>query len=302
MKRTLLQRAILTAAVLILHQVGIVPASAQAAAVQCRDSNFLCGGKTIRLELFLPTAKVPIPALVLVPESKGMNSVGPVYRAIAARMAEDGFAVVLVHFFDRTEHKNGVDPKAIKPQDFKDWVDTVAACVRHVRKMPGVQKDQVGLIGFSLGGFLALSAASEKKLGVKAVASYFGGIPDELWPQVTFLPPTMVVHGTRDDIVHVRNAYAVIGFCAAKKVPHQCKIYAEGHLFENALRAHVLGAKALQLLGIGPKVEMKDTIALVLRENAMIKDAVQTTMGFFRVHLGLAADAKIEATPLTGMR
>src|SRR5262245_51970753 len=60
---------------------------------------FLSGGKKIRLERFRAPAKTDLPAILLVPESKSMDSVGPVYRAIASRIAADGFEVDIVHFF-----------------------------------------------------------------------------------------------------------------------------------------------------------------------------------------------------------
>src|SRR6516162_7026243 len=77
---------------------------------------FRSGGKDVRIERFQPAGKGKYPAIVLVPESKSLEEVGDVYRAIAERVAEEGYAVLMVHFFDRTGHK-GVDPLKIEDRD-----------------------------------------------------------------------------------------------------------------------------------------------------------------------------------------
>src|SRR5262249_3596057 len=136
----------------------------------------------------------------------------PVYRALAQRLAEEGYVVLIVHFFERTGH-DGVDRSKITEEDFRAWMDTLADGVKYARKLKQVDKDRVGLLGFSLGGFVAVAVAAEETVKVQAVGCYFGGVPDELWPRLKKLPPLLVVHGGRDDIVPVRRAYALIGFC-----------------------------------------------------------------------------------------
>jgi carboxymethylenebutenolidase len=267
-------------------------ANAQAPAprtVEARETSFTSGGKVIRLEVFAPKGDDKVPAIVLVPESKSLDEVGVVYRGAARLLAERGYLVALIHVFDRTGHKKGVDPKKINEEDFRAWKETVADGFCHIRDKldrKRVKKEDVGLLGFSLGGFLALSAATDKELGVTAVASYFGGIPDQLWPDVRHLPPTLLIHGRKDAIVSVRHSLAVHGFCGLNKIPHECKIYDEGHMFEGALTAYVLGVRTQHLLGIRKgKFDPAAAIIEALRKEPTVHDAVGRGLSFFDRHL-----------------
>jgi len=257
--------------------------------VEARETSFTSGDKKIRLEVFAPKGDDKVPAILLVPESKSMDEVGVVYRGAARLLAERGYLVALVHIFDRTGHKKGVDPKKIKEEDFRAWKETVADGFRHVRDKldrKRVKKEEVGMLGFSLGGFLALSAATDKQLGVTAVASYFGGIPDELWPDVRHLPPTLCIHGRKDAIVCVRHSLAVQGFCGLNKIPHECKIYDDGHMFEGALTTYVVGVLTQHRLGIR-KGEFDQAAAIIeaLRKEPTVQDAVGRGLSFFDTHL-----------------
>ena len=80
--------------------------------VQHTTAEFTSGGKKVRIEQFQLPGKGKRPAVILVPESSSLDKVGEVYRAIAGRVAEEGYVVLMVHFFDPTGHK-GVDPRNI---------------------------------------------------------------------------------------------------------------------------------------------------------------------------------------------
>jgi dienelactone hydrolase len=199
-------------------------------------------------------------------------------------LAEEGYVLLIVHFFDRTGH-DGVDPKRIREKDFLEWMGALRDGIQYARGLPNVDKDRVGLLGFSLGAYLSVAVAADEKIPVKAVASYFGGAPDKLWPQLTKLPPLLIVHGGLDNIVPVAAALRLAGFCKQKGLPCECKIYEkEGHLFEQTLTKYLLLKKGLSLFG-GKNFEVAEAIAEAVQQETTVKGAVQTGVNFFKQYL-----------------
>jgi dienelactone hydrolase len=250
-------------------------------------ADFRSGGHKVRVEHFHLPGKGRRPAVILVPESNSLDKVGEVYRAIARRVAEEGYVVLMVHFFDTTGHKKGIDdPKKITEKDFRAWMAAVRGAVGYARKLPGVEPKRVGLLGFSLGGYLCLSVAADKELGIAAVASYFGGVPDKLCRGLRWLPPTFVVAGGRDTLVPVARSYAVIGLCLARGVPCAYKIYdKQGHLFREELTAWVAADRLAHWLQ-GKPFSLAASIARALRSSPTLREAVGAGTTFFRKHLG----------------
>jgi len=81
------------------------------------------------------------------------------------------------------------------------------------------------LLGFSLGAFLALAVASVDPR-VKAVVEFFGGLPEPFAKKLRRLPPTLILHGDRDQVVSVEEAEKLEKLLKEKKLPYEIKIYA----------------------------------------------------------------------------
>ena len=137
----------------------------------------------------------------------------------------------MVHYFDRTQTKLA-DLKTIK-EHFRSWMDTISTAVAYARKQEKVDGKRVGLVGFSLGAFLALSAAAQADLGIAAVVDFGGGLPQEVRKEVNGFPPTLILHGGVDEKVPVTEAYALRKWLKSKKAQFEMKIYEdEGHAFK----------------------------------------------------------------------
>src|SRR5258708_32091255 len=88
------------------------------------------------------------------------------------------------------------------------WIGVVQDAVVFARKQGNVDGDRIALVGFSLGSYVALSAAvTEEKLRVSAVVEFFGGLPRELHPKVGPMPPVLIVHGDKDSIMPINGAH-----------------------------------------------------------------------------------------------
>jgi carboxymethylenebutenolidase len=195
---------------------------------------FRAGGKAVRVEQFGPAAAGKHPAVVLLHGSDGLEASGALYRHCARGLAGEGYVVLLVHYFDRTGTSR-TRPGEIRRVQFVPWLDTVREAVRYAAKRPEVDGRRVGLVGFSLGAYLALAAAAQEDLPVAAVIDLFGGLPGELHKDVKRLPPTLIVHGDADRTVPVAEAHALENLCRARRLPYEIHIYpGQDHLFRTA--------------------------------------------------------------------
>ncbi len=120
-------------------------------------------------------------------------------------------------------------------EKFDLGMDCVKDAVAYARKLPNVNRQRIGAIGLSLGGYLATAAVTEKKVDLQAVVVLFGGLPREMHARLEHLPPTLLIHGDRDQMIPVQEAYGLHTLLAPKGLAPQLQVYAGcGHLFFDA--------------------------------------------------------------------
>jgi carboxymethylenebutenolidase len=94
-----------------------------------------------------------------------------------------------------------------------------------------VDRRRVGLLGFSLGGSVALSNAMVDSR-VSAVVEYFGSLVGEPPLQLPTMPPTLILHGDADRTIPVREAEKLSALFTEWQVRFEIKIYpGAGHGF-----------------------------------------------------------------------
>jgi dienelactone hydrolase len=209
---------------------------------------FESGGKSIRLDAYLPEpADDPVPAVIALHGSGGGVSGMERY---AGMLAAQGFAVYILHYFDRAEIESANEPltdqksavqKSVVQKilmqkimiNFPLWMKTLWDAISFVEKQPAVDGTRIGLVGFSLGAYLSL-ANSAIDPRVKAVVEFFGGMPKEMNFFMRRLCPTLILHGDADATVPVEEAYRLQKLLEKKGVPYEIKIYpGAGHGFED---------------------------------------------------------------------
>jgi carboxymethylenebutenolidase len=137
----------------------------------------------------------------------------------------------VLHYFDRTGTIH-VSDKATIMSNFPAWGKTVWDAISYIEKHPTVDTKRIGLLGFSLGAYLALSVAVVDSR-VKAVVEFFGGLPKEVRFFMQRMCPVLILHGEADAIVPVQEAYDLQNLWDKKKIAYELKVYpGVGHGFD----------------------------------------------------------------------
>ena len=149
----------------------------------------------------------------------------------ASVLAAHGFAVYVLHYFDRTGTESADKPTIMR--NFPLWMKTLWDAISFVEAQPQVDRKRIALLGFSLGAYLSL-ANSAIDPRVKAVVEFFGGMPREMNFFMRRLCPVLILHGEADQTIPVEEAYQLQKLLEKKGIPYEMKIYpGAGHGFED---------------------------------------------------------------------
>ncbi len=204
---------------------------------------FQSGGKPIRLHAYLPEAPGRLPA-VLALHGAGGNVAG--MERYAAALAEQGFAVYLLHYFDRTGDDSTDMANILRK--FPLWMKTLWDAIGFVEQQPHVDGARIALLGFSLGAYLSL-ATSAIDPRVRAVVEFFGGMPKEMNFFMRRLCPVLILHGEADATVPVEEAYRLQKLLEKKGIPYEIQIYpGAGHGFNEESIWRDASQRSLQFL------------------------------------------------------
>jgi carboxymethylenebutenolidase len=180
------------------------------------------------MDLMLPAMEGIRPAVLVLHGSGGASDFPESVRELANR----GYITLVPHYFESTG-TSWADLDSIRRHGLT-WGQTLLDAVEFARRLPNVDSQSVGLLGFSLGGYLAVAVAAHDR-GIKCVAEFFGGVPERFLPSIEHLPPTLILHGQDDEIVPVRHAVELKQLCERKGFYFEMELYpGAGHNFSGA--------------------------------------------------------------------
>jgi dienelactone hydrolase len=105
--------------------------------------------------LYMPeSAPPPVPAIVMVHGTAGINTVGAFYKD---SILQAGIAILEVDF------KTGIYSGPFSRPSPDTLVAMGFAALKELRKLPAIDPDRIGIMGFSMGGHLAVNTAFESK-------------------------------------------------------------------------------------------------------------------------------------------
>jgi dienelactone hydrolase len=158
------------------------------------------GTPTVTGELYKAAGSAKTGLVVLVYGTDGYvdNARGPwqtMMRGYAEALAARGFFALIPDYFARTSSKHGGPASDDIVTKRFDWATVLVETATHARTIARVDPARIGVLGFSLGGYLCLLTRAAAK--PTALVSYFAPIFDGLGAPGN-LPFAQLHHGTRD--------------------------------------------------------------------------------------------------------
>lgn len=203
------------------------------------SATYQSGSATIRVDQYEPADAKPHAALVLLHGSGGAAAYW--LDRFAPLLNQFGVAVYAPHYFDRTGTKHASAETILDGKHFGEWLAAVKDAVTYATTRPSVDANRIGVLGISLGGYLAMALAAEDRR-VRAVIELSGGMPPGWESRIAAgMAPVLVLHGAQDEVVPVSEADKLRALLQERGVEHEVEILAnEGHWFSPASRPGVL--------------------------------------------------------------
>jgi len=140
-----------------LLAVFVLPAKASSAGTKIDFSSLDTGHPhKVSGTLYLPeNASSPVPAIVLVHGTEGIDVRGEFYRA---PLLNAGIAIFEVDF------KTGIYKGPMDRPKPDTFLPMAFAALKELRELPSIDPNRIGIMGFSMGGHIALRTAMESNL------------------------------------------------------------------------------------------------------------------------------------------
>jgi carboxymethylenebutenolidase len=190
-------------------------------------SSYVSNSKPITIDVFTPAKPGRFPIVLALHGSGGLSNVSHI--EFAQLLANQGFCVVVPHYFESTG-TNWADDATIW-REFPVWMGTISEAIDYAAALDKADPERIGIVGFSLGAYLALSLASQQPR-VKAVVDFFGGMPDHFAERLNGMAPVLILHGAADTIVPVAEGEKIAALLESRELPYEIKVYPNaGHGF-----------------------------------------------------------------------
>jgi carboxymethylenebutenolidase len=214
--------------------------------VSISTASFLSGSTPVRVEMFGPEGEGDYPAVLVLHGAGGIDAGNKYVRQFGAAIAAHGVVALLIHYFDRTGTTYAGDATILC--EFPVWLETIRDAVTYATKLPNVTPDRLGLVGYSLGGYLAMAHATQDER-IRAVVELAGGIDADSAKNARRFPPVLVVHGKDDRRVPFERAKEVQRVWKQAGAEIETRFYpGEGHILSAGAALDALSA-GLQFLG-----------------------------------------------------
>ncbi|MGY4475440.1 dienelactone hydrolase family protein [Bradyrhizobium sp. USDA 3364] len=142
------------------------------------------------------------PAVLMLHGSRGFDLRPRAYERHANALTAAGIDAYFVRYYTPADEKafemmhTRERREAYETGRFDAWAARISSVLTAV--LAGLDSSgRIGLLGFSLGGYVAAATAARDER-VSALAVLYGGMPDKIVPDVKHLPPMIELHGEAD--------------------------------------------------------------------------------------------------------
>jgi len=159
------------------------------------------------------------PAVVVLHGSRGFELRPLAYQRYADALTAAGVDVYLARYYGpadvqaRQKLSTSESRDAYDSERFGVWASRESSALTAILARPE-SSGRLGLLGFSLGGFVAAATATRDER-VVALAVLYGGMPEKIAPAVKRMPPLIELHGDADRNVPLSNGQALIKLAKA---------------------------------------------------------------------------------------
>jgi carboxymethylenebutenolidase len=197
------------------------------------------------------------PGLVVIQEWWGLV---PHIKDVAGRFARQGFVALAPDLYHGQAASEPDEARKLAMElDRQRAVAEIVAAMRYLQSLDRVAPDKIGVVGWCMGGSLAIAAAAANPQTGAAVAFY--GMPRSLDTLQSIRCPVLGLYGEHDHGISLEMVHAFDAELEKNEILHEVHIYAGAeHAFFNDSRPHIYNAPAAQ-------------------------DAWQRTLDWFRIHL-----------------
>jgi carboxymethylenebutenolidase len=179
------------------------------------------------------------PGVVLIQEWWGVE---PHIRDLAQKLAAEGFVVAvpdLYHGKIATEPNDAQRMTMMIRGNVDRAAKEIIGALDTLKAMPNVEPKKLGLMGFCIGGFMALVVAS-RYADLGAVVAFYGAGYDPTPEEVAKVnAPVLAIYGSKDQSVPPDQIKKIQQLYKAAGKDLTVKIYDAGHAFINP--AHGMG-------------------------------------------------------------
>jgi dienelactone hydrolase len=157
---------------------------------------------TINAEIYRPQGPGPFPAVIVL---NGCGGISDHERNWAQTLNSWGYVAMVVDSFRSRGYGNiCTNTSAVTPTD---RISDIIGAAETLKSQPYVQKDHLGLIGFSHGGWTVLKAVQEqyelKDYGIQAAVGYYPYCDPKHDTKVAL--PLLILMGAEDTWVHTER-------------------------------------------------------------------------------------------------
>ncbi|RXT52355.1 carboxymethylenebutenolidase [Bradyrhizobium betae] len=179
------------------------------------EFSVISGHDSLPVSRYAAAAAGKRPAVIVLHGARGIELRPRAYERYADALTEKGIDTYFLRYMTSADtavvtpmSSTHESREAYETSRFDAWGDTVSATVTAIQGRPE-SSGRIGLLGFSLGGYIAADAAA-RDTRIAALAVLYGGMPDALVTKIKHLPPLIALHGEADRNVPITKGRELV--------------------------------------------------------------------------------------------